>query len=52
MTDHKGIQTVEEGIKTPVFLIQLPFELKQQFQGGFFKNKKLSTTFDTRTPAK
>ena len=37
MTSHKGTLTVDEGIRTPVFLVELPFEINNQFQGQFFQ---------------
>jgi NAD(P)-dependent dehydrogenase (short-subunit alcohol dehydrogenase family) len=37
MTSHKGVLTIEEGIRTPVMLIELPFEVKEEWQGGFFQ---------------
>jgi NAD(P)-dependent dehydrogenase (short-subunit alcohol dehydrogenase family) len=45
MTSHKGALTVDEGIKTPVFLVELPFEINNQLQGQFFQREKLSSTF-------
>jgi NAD(P)-dependent dehydrogenase (short-subunit alcohol dehydrogenase family) len=45
MTSHKGKLTIEEGIRTPVFLIELPFEFKEEFQGQFFQEEKLSNIF-------
>lgn len=29
MTSHKGFLTVDQGIKTPVYLIELPFEINK-----------------------
>ena len=45
MTSHKGHLTVEEGIRTPVYLIELPFEVNKDLQGQFFQREKLSSTF-------
>ncbi len=44
MTSHKGTLSIEEGILTPVFLIEQPFEVKEEWQGGFFYLSKLDTT--------
>jgi NAD(P)-dependent dehydrogenase (short-subunit alcohol dehydrogenase family) len=45
MTSHKGTLSVDEGIRTPVFLVELPFEINNKFQGQFFQKEKLSSTF-------
>lgn len=45
MTSHKGTLTIEEGIRTPVYLTELPFEVNKDLQGGFFQKEKLSSTF-------
>jgi hypothetical protein len=45
MTSHKGTLSVDEGIRTPVYLIELPFEVNNELQGGFFQKEKLSSTF-------
>jgi hypothetical protein len=45
MTSHKGALTIDEGIRTPVHLIELPFEVNNDLQGGFFQREKLSSTF-------
>lgn len=45
MTSHKGTLTIDQGIKTPVHLIELPFEINKELQGGFFQREKLSSTF-------
>ncbi len=37
MTSHKGTLSVDDGIKTPVHLIELPFEVNKELQGGFFQ---------------
>lgn len=36
MTSHKGPLTIQEGALTPVFLIEKPFELKEEDQGEFY----------------
>lgn len=36
MTSQKGELSIEDGIKTPVFLIEQPFEVKEEWQGRFF----------------
>lgn len=36
MSRHKGTGTVEEGIDTLRYLIDLPFEVKEEFQGQLF----------------
>lgn len=45
MTSHKGHLTIEEGIQTPVYLVELPFEVNKELQGQFFQKEKLSSTF-------
>ena len=37
MTSQKGTLSIEEGIRTPMFLVNLPFEVNQEFQGQFFQ---------------
>ena len=46
MSSHKGHLTVEEGIRTPIFLIELPFEFTQERQGGFFYLEKLASLYE------
>jgi short-subunit dehydrogenase len=46
MSDHQGTLTIEEGIRTPVFLIEAPFEVKNEWQGSFFYEQKKVSTFD------
>lgn len=43
MTSHKGALTIEEGAKTTVFLAELPFEVKNEYQGQFFERSALSS---------
>lgn len=45
MTDHKGYLTVDEGIKTPIYLIELPFKINKELQGQFFLKQKVNSTF-------
>ena len=45
MTNNRGVLSVEKGIKTPMFLVNLPFEVNKEFQGQFFQAGKLSSTF-------
>jgi len=46
MTSQKGTLPIEEGIKTPVFLIEAPFEVKNKWQGGFFYLQQKVSAFD------
>ncbi len=46
MTSHKGVLSLEEGILTPVYLIELPFEVNQEWQGGFFYLQKHVSIFE------
>ena len=36
MSSHKGHLTIQQGALTPVFLIELPFEVNPIYQGQFF----------------
>ena len=36
MSSHKGTLTIQEGALTPVFLVELPFEVNPEHQGKFF----------------
>ena len=45
MTSHNGTLTIEQGIETPVKLIELPFEV-QNGQGGMWYDLHLGTTFE------
>ena len=45
MTNNRGVLSVEKGIKTPMFLVNLPFEVNKEFQGQFFQAGRLSSTF-------
>ena len=47
MTSQKGKLSIEEGIRTPMFLVNLPFEVNKEFQGQFFQEEKLSSTFSS-----
>ena len=38
MTSHKGPRSIKDGALTGVYLIELPFEVKPEFQGQFFEN--------------
>lgn len=46
MTNHKGHLSLEEGIKTPIYLIERPFEYVQETQGGFFYLEKHTSLFE------
>ncbi len=37
MTGGKGDLTVEEGARTPIHLIRLPFYIDKKLQGGYFE---------------
>ena len=43
MSSHKGPLTIEEGARTTVFLVELPFEVNPDFQGQFFERSALSS---------
>ena len=43
MTSHKGPRSIQEGALTAINLIELPFEVKPEFQGQFFENQGLSS---------
>jgi hypothetical protein len=36
MTSHKGTLSLEQGIQTPVWLVDLPHVVNPQYQGQFF----------------
>jgi hypothetical protein len=38
-----GSLTIEQGIETPLFLINLPFEINPKYQGQFFQKSQLSS---------
>lgn len=42
MTSHKGVLTIDEGAKTTVHLVELPFEVNPKFHGQFFERSDLS----------
>ena len=46
MTNQKGILSIEEGIKTPIYLVEKPFELHPEEQGGFFYLQKHISCFE------
>ena len=46
MSDHQGTLTIEEGTRTPVMLIESPFEVKKEWQGAFFSEQKKASIFD------
>jgi NAD(P)-dependent dehydrogenase (short-subunit alcohol dehydrogenase family) len=46
MTSHKGILTLDQGILTPIFLAELPFEFKEEIQGSFFYEQKKISLFE------
>ena len=43
MSSHKGELSIDEGALTPVYLVELPFELKEGFQGQFFSKEKVGS---------
>jgi hypothetical protein len=43
MTSHKGPRSIEDGAKTPVYCVELPFEINEKLQGQFFENEGLSS---------
>ena len=38
MTSHNGHLTIQQGALTPVYLVELPFQINKDFQGHFFQN--------------
>jgi carbonyl reductase 1 len=46
MTSHKGQLSIEEGIRTPIYLIERPFEYHQEQQGAFFYLEKQTSFFE------
>ena len=42
MTNHQGHYTIQEGALTPVFLVELPFEVNPDYQGKFFEKSAVS----------
>ena len=38
---NKAPRTAEQGATTPVYLIDLPFEIDPDLQGGFFERERL-----------
>lgn len=43
MTEGAGPLTVEEGVQTPLFLINLPFEVNESYQGQHFYRCEVSS---------
>lgn len=43
MSSFKGVLTIQEGAITPIYLVELPFEVNKEFQGQFFQEKKVSS---------
>lgn len=46
MTSQKGHLSVEEGIRTPIYLIERPFEYHQEQQGAFYYLEKQASHFE------
>lgn len=46
MTNQKGHLSIEEGIKTPIYLIERPFDFDQETQGGFYYLGKPTSLFE------
>ena len=45
MTHYKGTISIEEGVKTPMYLIEKPFQYKKQEQGQLFYTKRVVKIF-------
>lgn len=43
--NKKGEKSIEEGIKTPLYLIELPSKIDKEKQGHFFENEKKTEVF-------
>lgn len=43
MSSHKGHLTIDQGAETPLFLINLPFQVNPDYQGKFFEKSALSS---------
>lgn len=43
MNGNKGTLSLEEGIDTIVYLVELPFEFNEKFQGKLFHNREIIT---------
>lgn len=43
MSSGKGILTIQQGAKTPLFLIDLPFKVNPEYQGKFFSNCQVTS---------
>ena len=39
----KAPRTAEQGAQTPLYLVELPFKIVPELQGGFFEREKLSS---------
>jgi hypothetical protein len=46
LNNNKGTLSLEQGIITPIFLAELPFEINQELQGGLFYQKKKTSLLD------
>jgi len=46
MTGGKGDLDIEEGVKTSIYLIQMPFKIDKKNQGEFFEKCQVSSTFE------
>ena len=44
--NKKGEKSIEEGIKTPLYLIELPAKIDKEKQGHFFENEKKVSIFE------
>jgi carbonyl reductase 1 len=43
MSSHKGALTIEEGARTAVYLVELPFQTNKDLQGQFFERCAVSS---------
>jgi NAD(P)-dependent dehydrogenase (short-subunit alcohol dehydrogenase family) len=46
MTEGKGHIEVEEGIKTTIHLMAIPYHIDKSTQGAFFEKSHVSSTFE------
>ena len=44
--NKKGEKSIEEGTKTPLYLIELPSKIDKEKQGHFFENEKKVSIFE------
>ncbi len=41
MAGQEATRSIQEGAVTPVFLVELPYEVKAEYQGKFFYDNKV-----------